>query len=184
MTIGDILAVIASIVLVAMSWGATLVTASLLFSDKINIAEKALREQRRYCLGRGLLTFSLIGFIAFIIWQGPGIFKLIALGLWGYLFLLAVIGSSAAVRIMDGRISNIGADLSPFNRLVKATSLYVLTGFVPLIGWFIVTPVLAILSIGAGTVAMKKQQYASVQNTALIPAAATNTTDGNVTVAS
>ncbi|MGO8673356.1 MAG: hypothetical protein ACLQVD_18595 [Capsulimonadaceae bacterium] len=150
MTIGDILAVIAAVALTAASWGATLLMTGLLFPGCVGRARQALSERPAACVGRGVVLVVVVAAVG-VVFHGAGPLRLIPLLLWSVLVLFAAFGSSAVVEIMDQRM-----DVSPeagFARRMHATALYVGAGFVPIVGWFLVTPIAAVTTLGAGAAA-------------------------------
>src|SRR5580700_7902068 len=141
MTIGDILAVIAAVMLAAASWGSTVLMAGLLFTAVTARAEEKLWSAPRKCLGQGFLATLVMVLASLLFIHAAGPLRLVSYALWATLAFAAAIGSAGIVRIMADRISGAGTELTGFARLTRATFLYVAAGFVPVVGWFLFTPV-------------------------------------------
>lgn len=156
MTIGDILAVIAAVMLAAASWGATVLMTGLLFPSAAARAEEQLLTGAGKCFARGFFSTLAMVLVSLFFIHAAGPFRLISYTLWAVLSLSAALGSAGVIRIMAGRIDHFGTAMTGFACLTRATALYVAGGFVPIVGWFLFTPVAAIGTIGAGLAALRR----------------------------
>jgi len=151
MTIGDILAVIAAVLLVGASWAATILMIALAFPSRVAAAQAKLTAAPGVCLLRGLGVALGGGLLAILLVQAPvGPVRGLAMVVLGGLGVLAALGSAAVVRLLGARIDALGSPLTPFGSLTRAAALYVAAGFLPIIGWGVVLPVALLLSIGSG----------------------------------
>ena len=151
MTIGDILAVIAAVLLVGASWAATILMIALAFPARVAAAQAKLTAAPGACLGRGLAVLLVSGLLAIAFSKaaaGPA--RLLALLILGGLGVVAALGSAAIVRLLSGRIDALGSPMTPFASLTRASVLYVAAGFLPVIGWGVVLPAALLLSVGSG----------------------------------
>jgi len=151
MTIGDILAVIAAVLLVGASWAATILMIALAFPARIAAAQAKLIGAPGACLARGFATLLVCGLLAIALSKaaaGPA--RLLALLLLGGLGVVAALGSAATVRLLSARIDALGSPMTPFASLTRASVLYVAAGFLPVIGWAAVLPAALLLSVGSG----------------------------------
>lgn len=151
MTLGDILAVIAAVMLVGASWAATILTVALAFPAKVAAAQVKLTASPGWCAVRGLIVTAAAGLAALALSQaaaGPA--RLLAAVILGGLGIIAALGSAAAVRLLSGRIDALGSPMTPFASLTRASVLYVAVGFLPVVGWVGILPVTLILSVGCG----------------------------------
>ena len=155
MTIGDILAVIAAVLLAGASWGATLIMTALLFPAAVHRAEERITTKPGACIGLGIGTVLAVTIVA-VTFHAAGPLRLISGALWCTLVLTAALGSAAIVRIMSDRIGGIGSEMFAFARLTRAAALYVGAGFVPVAGWFLLTPIALFATIGAGLFALRR----------------------------
>lgn len=161
MTIGDILAAIAVVLACGATWAATVLLLTLAFPSRSARAQAALTLAPGRCLTRGLALLVAVGVVAVILGKShAGPVRILAGALWAGLGALAAIGSGGVVRLMGARIESVGSGLTPFAALTRGTVLYVAAGFLPIVGWFFVTPVAALLTLGAGWTALRGGQAA------------------------
>ena len=155
MTIGDVLAVVAGIGAVGAAWIAAILLFALAFPTRAAAAEKKLTEAPGAAFGLGLTVVLVGGLLAAVCWNSPaGPIKLLAAVIAGAICLAAAVGSAGAVRLLGERIDAAGTGFSPFASLTRAAILYVLAGFLPVLGWFLILPVALLLSVGSGTAAL------------------------------
>jgi hypothetical protein len=158
MTIGDILAVIAALLLMASSWGATILLTAMLFPQRVERAREELMARPVRCFWRGAGSTGVIILLALPALGQPGPVRLISLLLWGLLAAFGAIGGAAISRILSLRIGGEGSELAPFARLTRSVALYVGAGFLPVIGWFVVTPAALLMSAGAAVSTMRPRR--------------------------
>ena len=151
MTIGDILAVIAAVMLVGASWAATILMIALAFPARVAAAQAKLTARPGVCLARGLVVLLVSAVLAIALSKAAaGPVRLLALLILGGLGVIAALGSAAIVRLLSARIDALGSPMTPFASLTRASVLYVAAGFLPVIGWGIVLPAALLLSVGSG----------------------------------
>ena len=151
MTIGDILAVIAAVLLVGASWAATILMIALAFPARVAAAQAKLTAAPGACLARGFVVLLVSAVLAIALSKaaaGPA--RLLALLVLGGLGVIAAVGSAAVVRLLSARIDALGSPMTPFASLTRASVLYVAAGFLPVIGWGVVLPAALLLSVGSG----------------------------------
>ena len=78
------------------------------------------------------------------------------LGLLALMMLLsiAVVGLSGISMLVSSRIQAMDPKISPYGAFGRACALLVVATFFPLLGWFLVAPVLIIVALGVGTSAL------------------------------
>ncbi len=175
MTLGDILAVIAAVMLVGASWAATILTVALAFPAKVAAAQVKLTASPGWCAARGFGVTLAAGLAALALSQaaaGPA--RLLAAVILGGLGIIAALGSAAAVRLLSGRIDALGSPMTPFASLTRASILYVAVGFLPVVGWVGILPVALVLSVGCG-VAVLFRAKPKIQTAPTVPANAMET---------
>lgn len=151
MTIGDILAVIAAVLLIGASWAATILMIALAFPARVAAAQAKLTARPGACLARGLVVLVISAVLAVVLSKAAaGPVRGLALLILGGLGVIAAIGSAAVVRLLSGRIDALGSPMTPFASLTRASVLYVAAGFLPVIGWGVVLPAALLLSVGSG----------------------------------
>lgn len=151
MTLGDVLAVVAAVMIVGASWAATILMIALAFPARVSEAQAKLAHFPGICLGRGVGIVVVSGGLALVLSQAAaGPVKLLAALILGTLGIVAAIGSAAVVRLLGARIDALGSPMTPFGSLTRASFLYVGAGFFPIIGWFAILPAALFLSVGCG----------------------------------
>jgi hypothetical protein len=155
MTLGDVLAVIAAVMLVGASWASAILMIALAFPAKVGTAQEKLMSAPGWCAGRGAVTVAVGGLLALLLSQaaaGPA--RLLAAVILGALGIVASVGSAAIVRLLGARIDALGSPMTQFASLTRASFLYVGAGFFPVIGWLAILPAALFLSVGCGLPAL------------------------------
>lgn len=151
MTIGDILAVIGALVLVAASWAATLLVIALACPRQMARAQERIETRPGRCFGQGLLTLTIVGLVAVALGQShAGPLRLVAGALWAGMAAVAALGTAGIANMLGQRIQETGTQMPPFASLTRGAFLVVTAGFLPIVGWFLVLPVVTLISLGSG----------------------------------
>lgn len=155
MTIGDVLAVTAGIGAIGAAWTAAILLFALAFPTRTAAAQAKLTDAPGASFGIGLTVSLGSGLLALVCWNAPaGPIKLLTAVIAAGICLTAALGSAGAVRLLGERIDAAGTGLSPFASLTRAAILYVLAGFLPVLGWFVLLPCALLLSVGSGAAAL------------------------------
>lgn len=150
-TIGDSFAIVALLALLGLTTWALLLIASLLFGQR---AESAMWEYTHRPLagfGTGILILLTWGSLSIVLLNLPNpILKF--LGFLGILlpFLVSVIGSAGLCGLIAQRIRDAEPGLSPYAAMVRSSMLVAVAWFFPVLGWFLIAPVILITSLGIG----------------------------------
>ena len=159
MTIGDILGVIAAVTLFAASWAATLLLAALAFPARAARAQQRIMMAAGRCFWLGFFTLLLVGVLAIALGQSPvGPLRIVGGALWTGLAAVSALGSAGIVRLLGERIEATGTQMPPFASLTRGTLLFVTAAFLPIVGWFLILPVAALIGLGAGLVALRARK--------------------------
>lgn len=173
MTIGDVLAVTAAIAALGVCWTAAILLFALAFPRRAAAAQVRLTDAPGLCLVRGLVVVLAGGLLALLCFNSPaGPVKLVSGVIAGGIGLAAAVGSAGAVRLMAERIVQDGAGMPPFASLTRAAVLYVLAGFLPVLGWFVILPTALFLSVGGAVSTLLPARIQSAPRHAEIEAAA------------
>ena len=157
MTLGDILAALAVVFIIGVSWAATILLAALGFPASVARAEFSLTASPGQCAARGAGTVLAFGLLAGgLLSAGAGPMKLLGGAVLGSLGMVAAMGSAGVIHLLARRIDALGSPLSPFGSLTRAAILYVSAGYLPVIGWFFLVPVALLLSLGSGVSALRR----------------------------
>jgi len=152
LTIGDVLAVIASVLGAAVTLWALLIGGALIFEKRAARACDVLEQSAGSAIGLGAaiaLTGGALGLA--LVNQNNGLLKLIGFALSLTLLGTAAIGGAGLTLLLGERISRNVAPADPVLSLARAAGLLVAAGFTPLLGWFLVAPVAFLASLGAGS---------------------------------
>lgn len=156
MTIGDVLAAIAAIFAIGATWAAAILLVALAFPARAERAQEKLVSSPGASLARGLGVTVLFLLVAGALGRHPvGPVRLIAALLWAGLGLLTALGSAGIARLLGERIQAAGSSLPPFAALTRGTIVYVIAGFLPVIGWFLLAPIALLLSVGSAAAALR-----------------------------
>lgn len=162
MTIGDVLAVVAAVVAVGLCWAATLLLTALAFPERARRAGEAVTSAPGRCLARGAGVFFVVGVLAFALMHSPaGPVRLVGDVAWGVLALFAAVGSAGIARLLGERVQAVGTHMTPFAALTRGTALYVLAGFLPVVGWFLIVPLALLFSLGGAVAALRPARRAT-----------------------
>jgi hypothetical protein len=155
-TFGDILGFVALLIGVCLSAWATLLAFSLLFPGRAEQAAVSIRQSPSMIGLRGLGLTLVMVFVAVILFKIPNpLIKAIAwLDLLSMLSLAALGGSGLAMLIAR-RVRDQEPQLSAYAALMRGAALVVVPGLLPVFGWFLVTPIMLVVGIGAGTKALR-----------------------------
>ncbi|MCC6442579.1 MAG: hypothetical protein IT210_03865 [Armatimonadetes bacterium] len=156
LTIGDVLAVIGSVMLICVSTWALLMAMALLFEGRVAQAEIRLMMAPGRAFGAGLLLAVTVGLFAVaLLSQANGLVKLIGWSLFLGLLLVSALGASGLARLIGHRIEAVEKDISPLRAYGRGAAICVAAGLVPMVGWFLITPALLMVSLGAGFQAIR-----------------------------
>ena len=150
MIMADVLAVIATLLGLAVAFPAMLLMWHLILPHTIDRVQERLNltPWRCFFLGMGVFVLYLIPTLILfnLPWAG---FKAIAwMGICGLLTLSSLGGSGLAV-LLGQRLQILGADSSKAQATLRGAIILQLTALFPFIGWLIFFPLTFIISLGA-----------------------------------
>jgi hypothetical protein len=158
MTIGQVMGVVYPVLLGGVGLWAAILICGLLLSERTARAAAALEARPGKLSLTGLLT-GAIGIGAGLgLLNAKGPFVILGWAILAALLVIALIGSAALAQLAGRRIQQLDDTRSPFTALWRGAGMLVLAGLMPAIGWFVLFPILLVLSLGAGlaTLARKK----------------------------
>ena len=154
-TIGDSFSIVAILTGIGLTTWALILAAGLLFNSRAHTAREKYESRPWLGFGLGLLLAATVGIVSVVLASAPiPIAKL--MGTTGLMILLAVsaLGSAGLCQIIAMRIRTLEPALSPYAALTRAGMLLVVAMFFPLLGWFLIGPVVFITSLGIGVQAL------------------------------
>jgi hypothetical protein len=114
----------------------------------------------------GLANYLFLGGISLALFST----KIEFLGLVGVVILaflatVTMIGLSGLVLIVGERLASLhNQEMSPLRQLVWGIIVLELAGLFPFVGWFLLTPVLLMISFGAGVLAWRNRKQLAIDN--------------------
>ncbi len=151
MTIGDVLAMIAGVSALCFSVWSLLMGGTLLFPARAETARTRLENTPLHALGTGVLMVAVGGAGGLVLINQPnGLLKLFGWVLLLGLLTMGALGGTGFVLLAGERARQFDAELSTFTACRRGAALIVVAALTPLVGWFLVAPLLIISSLGAG----------------------------------
>jgi hypothetical protein len=149
-TLGSALTIIAILFGLAFSAWALLIGSALIFRRKAEISYSLIKFAPFRSFFLGAVILFIIGFISLALLSAP-FPPAKVLGYSGLLvvFSLAAVGGGGLVLFVAERLQQYDTKLRPFVALNRSSMLIVSAGLVPLLGLFVIFPV--VLAIGIGT---------------------------------
>ncbi|MBX3118195.1 MAG: hypothetical protein KF784_03955 [Fimbriimonadaceae bacterium] len=151
--IGDVLAVVASIIFICASIWATIMASCLLFSNKVKHAQTSFETKPGVVFGVGFGTVLFISVLVTMLWVVP-LTRVFSFTLFMVALSVALMGAGGLAKVLGNRISPLDPDVSSFKNMARGGGLMVALSLVPLVGWFFFTPLMIIMSLGAGTMSL------------------------------
>lgn len=154
-TIGDVFSVVAAILAICASAWAFMLTTTLLFPQRTGNAHSAIeaRPWRAFVVGLSLLlTFGFVS-LAMIGNPIPGV-KLLGTFLMLGLLSVAALGGGGLAQLIGERMRPMDPSLSAYGAVGRGAAIIVVAGLLPLIGWWVFTPIVLAISLGAGVSAL------------------------------
>lgn len=162
-TIGNVFSVVAALAGICITAWAMILATTLAFPRAAEAARS--RHERSaftgFFIGLGMMVF--FGTISLVLLKLPiPLAKLIGTTLYLSLMAIAALGAGGVALTLGARLRTLQPELSPYAALVKADALMVVSCLFPLLGWFLVAPVLTLICLGNGTQALLVRQPARV----------------------
>jgi len=151
MTIGDVFAVVASVIGIWISGWASLVLVALLFSRRAGVARDLIAQRPGRAFASGLFVVLTAGIIAINLVKLPsGLPKLAGWFVLLGLFAATGVGAGGLALLTGERIEKMAPGTSSWSALIRGAGIIVLAGLLPFLGWLVIVPGVLITSLGAG----------------------------------
>ncbi|MEZ4593808.1 MAG: hypothetical protein R3D55_22080 [Chloroflexota bacterium] len=149
--------------IILFSWGtlaALLVLLPALLPGRVARAQQVAQNSPGRSLVIGLVNCLFFGVVATIFAQGGDLGGLIALIILLALAAVTAVGLAAINQIVQTRLypKDEGVKVG-----LKTAVLLIAGGLVPLLGWFVITPILLLIGLGAGIIALVRRQRNAAQ---------------------
>lgn len=128
---------------------------AVMFSGRAALARQQIERRPWPTLGVGVLTLVLLGTLAAALAAQPlpGL-KLLGTMLYMALFSLSVLGGGGVGSLIAQKMLPLDPTLTPFQGLTRGAGILVLAGLFPVLGWFLLGPLVLIVSTGAGVLSL------------------------------
>lgn len=145
------------IIIILFSWGtlaALLVLLPALLPGRVARAQQVAQNSPGRSLVIGLVNLLFFGVVATIFTQGGDVGGLIALIILLALAAVTAVGLSAINQLVQTRLypKDEGVKVG-----LKTAVLLIAGGLVPLLGWLVVAPILLLIGLGAGIIALVRR---------------------------
>lgn len=154
--LGDVFAVVVTLIGVCFSLWAMIVVFALMFPTSARTAADRIgdRPVPTTLLGAAIVIFGG-GFGLVLLNAPPPPVKLLGTTLLLIILGIGVIGAAGIGHLLAGRMQTLGAPLSPFAALSRASGMIAFAWLLPFLGWFLVGPLLLMASVGAGFMSLR-----------------------------
>lgn len=166
---GEIAGLIAILLASAVTIVALLVLLPFLIPRRVERTRQIVQTMPGRSFAIGLVNTLFFLVVAAIFAQGGDGGGLIALLIILALLAGAAIGLAGLVLLLRERIYPETAKLAGLNTTVKTAVLLTLAGLLPLLGWFVLTPILLLVGLGAAIMALVRRDGRAADGHAPIP---------------
>jgi hypothetical protein len=140
----------------------SLTAMTLLFGRASQQAHDRLRASWLRCLGRGLVLSGGLGLLTLALLFAPDKgAQVLGLVLFLGLLVAAVRGTGGIVRMTCSRLTRTPAETFGLREIVRGSVVVSVAALVPVVGWFVVAPLLLVAALGAGLPAVSLPQHRS-----------------------
>lgn len=161
--LGDVFAIVAALAGICVtSWSLTMMVTTL-FPVRTARAQAALVDRPRRAFGVGLMLWLTVGVLSIALLNAPSA-PLKGLGWLAALALLATValGLAGIAGLAGDRLRNLDPVLSAYGAQTRGAAFVIGGAMLPILGWFLVAPVLLIVGLGAGFAALPSRSRAPV----------------------
>ncbi|NQS91511.1 MAG: hypothetical protein HQ574_03805 [Chloroflexi bacterium] len=120
-----------------------------LFLDRVEKIQRTLENNWKRSFWIGLVNTILISIFVIglgALGQNVPIFYIPAFAMYGALLIGLLFGLTAFIQVLGERLF---PEQTPVKRDIRAGSVFLLTGLLPFVGWFLLFPYVLSLSVGA-----------------------------------
>lgn len=148
------------IIIILFSWGtlaALLVLLPALLPGRVARAQQLVQNRPGRSFVIGLVNALFFGVLILIFSQGGDLGSLIALMILLVLLAVTAVGLAGINQIVQGRLypNDGGVKVG-----LKTAVLLIAGGLVPLLGWLVLTPIMLLISLGAGIITLVRRKKA------------------------
>ena len=164
MGIGDIMEAISITITMIIAYPAFLILLNLLFGKTTTRVAERLEQGMKISFFVGLLVVGIGAFLVITLVSAGSVLQLIGFILYLLLSFWGTIGNAGLARVFGARLSDMSErKTSPLYELLSGGFVITLSFAFPLVGWFVLMPIVSVITIGAMTLNLftRKQRVAS-----------------------
>jgi hypothetical protein len=151
LNLGDVLSFVAALGGAALSTWGLLVAANLVFDRRVTVAQGALTNSPWKCFWAGLVWLAVLGTGAVVLLGLPTpLLKFAGAALLVLVMSWMTLGTAGIVQVAAKRLKELDPEMSHYATISRGAMFVVLPGFVPVLGWIGIAPVILVLGLGAG----------------------------------
>ena len=120
-----------------------------LFPHKVDLIQEALENHWKQSFWLGLVNTVFITILVLglgSVGNNYRVFYLPAFAIYGTFLIGLLFGLTAFIQLLGGRLF---PDQTPVQRDIRAGAVFLLTGLLPVVGWFLLFPYVICLGVGA-----------------------------------
>ena len=143
--------------------GALLLLLTILIPGPVSRAQNVVSQRSRRSFIVGLVNLLFFTILAAVLSNGGDFGGLLALLVILAVISVAAIGLSGMMQLLRLRMypPDQATTVSPLQTAVRAALLLLLAMLTPIIGWFVLTPILLAVGLGAGIMAIVQRNKAT-----------------------
>lgn len=163
-TIGDVFSVIAALFAVCLSSWALMLVLTLLFPQRAQVVQTTITERPWRAFFVGLSLLLVVGTLALALSANPvPAVKLVGIVMLLALLSVAALGAGGLSLLIGQRMQPMDPSLSAYKAVGRGAAIVVAATLLPLVGWWVFTPIVLAMSLGAGVSAMLSRAAATAE---------------------
>ncbi|MEL7434411.1 MAG: hypothetical protein AAFN11_10745 [Chloroflexota bacterium] len=152
MGIGDIIAAVSIGIGMIIAYPALLIVMNLLFHRTTSRVAERLDGGMKSSFAMGVVVVGIGGFATVALLSAGSVFQFIGFVLYLLLSFWGTVGNASLIRVFGERISSLDErERSPLSKLLAGGFALTLSFAFPLVGWFVLMPIISVITIGAMT---------------------------------
>jgi hypothetical protein len=148
--LGDVFAVVALIATFAASFWAQVALTNLLFHRQVEKSVRCIESKGWRLVGPSLFGAVLLFFSIVMLLGGDPLMRLVGLAVFLVFYGCSAIGSAAVTLKAARKVTAMEPSIGEFAALVRTAMMICLVCLFPVVGWFLVIPLLSVYSFAAG----------------------------------
>ncbi len=162
-TIGDVFSVVSLIFAICISTWALLLGSALLFRQRTDIAQQTIENRPWKSFFVGFALLLVVGTLGMGMVANPNpAVKLLGTFIVLGLLSIAAIGAAGLSQLIGARMQPMDPSLSAYRAIGRGAMIVVVAGLLPLVGWWVFTPIVLSVSLGAGLSALNARRHRSL----------------------